>query len=181
MLKPLIAPNDKLANIFIGTVSVIVFLAVAVLTKTKLDVDLGFDIFVFAKINAVVNTLVSICLIAALVFVKQKKYEAHRNVMFAAIGLSVLFLLSYIAHHLFAGETKFGGEGLIRPIYYFILITHIVLAGIILPFILYTAYRGLTGEYAQHKKLAKYTWPLWLYVSVTGVIIYVLISPYYVQ
>lgn len=181
MLKPLIAPNNKLANIFIGTVSVIVFVAVAVLTKTKLDVDLGFDIFVFAKINAVVNTLVSICLIAALVFVKQKKYEAHRNVMFAAIGLSVLFLLSYIAHHLFAGETKFGGEGLIRPIYYFILITHIVLAGIILPFILYTAYRGLTGEYAQHKKLAKYTWPLWLYVSVTGVIIYVLISPYYVQ
>jgi putative membrane protein len=101
--------------------------------------------------------------------------------MMGAIVLSVLFLVSYIAHHLLAGDTKFGGEGAIRLVYFVILITHIFLAAVILPFILFTAYRSLTGEYDKHKKLAKYTWPLWLYVSVTGVIVYLMISPYYGQ
>jgi putative membrane protein len=99
--------------------------------------------------------------------------------MLAAILFSVLFLVSYIAHHLFAGDTKFGGEGTMKGIYYFILLTHIPLAAIILPFILFAAYRGLTGEYAAHKKMVKYTWPLWLYVSITGVLVYIFISPYY--
>lgn len=97
----------------------------------------------------------------------------------SAIVLSVLFLVSYIAHHLLSGDTKFGGEGTIRLVYFIILITHIFLAAVILPFILFTAYRSLTGEYEKHKKLARYTWPLWLYVSVTGVIVYLMISPYY--
>jgi putative membrane protein len=100
--------------------------------------------------------------------------------MLAAIVLSVLFLLSYIAHHLLAAETKFGGEGTIRIVYYFILMTHIPLAGIILPFILFTAYRALIGEYEQHKKLTRITWPIWFYVAVTGVVVYCMISPYYV-
>jgi putative membrane protein len=100
--------------------------------------------------------------------------------MFVAILLSVLFLITYIGHHLLASETKFGGpHDAFYFFYLFILITHIVLATIILPFILFTAYRALTGEYPQHKKLAKFTWPLWLYVSITGVLVYVLISPYY--
>ena len=95
--------------------------------------------------------------------------------------LSVLFLLSYIAHHLLANETKYGGaHDWLFYVYLFILITHIALATIILPFILYTAYRSLSGEYEKHKKLARYTWPLWLYVSITGVVVYLLISPYYV-
>ena len=99
--------------------------------------------------------------------------------MLWAIGFSVLFLVSYICHHLFTGETSYGGSGLIKLVYYFILITHIVLAGIILPFILFTAYRGLTAEFHKHKKLARITWPLWFYVAVTGVIVYLMISPYY--
>ena len=113
--------------------------------------------------------------------------------MLAAILLSVLFLLSYIAHHLLAGDTKFGDlnhdgilsidektlAGNLRLIYYFILITHIPLAAIILPFILFTAYRALTGEYDKHKKLVRITWPVWFYVAVTGVIVYLMISPYY--
>jgi putative membrane protein len=111
---------------------------------------------------------------------KQKKYEAHKKIMMLAIILSVLFLLSYIAHHLFTAETKFGGEGTIKTIYYIILFTHIPLAGIILPFILFTAYRALIGEYDQHKKLTRITWPIWFYVAVTGVIVYLMISPYYV-
>ena len=101
--------------------------------------------------------------------------------MLSAIVLSVLFLLTYISHHLLANETKYGGvHDTLYYVYLFILITHIFLATVILPFILYTAYRSLTGEYEKHKKLARYTWPLWLYVSVTGVLVYLLISPYYI-
>ena len=99
--------------------------------------------------------------------------------MISAIILSCLLLVSYICHHLFTGETKFGGQGTIRYIYYFILGTHIVLAGIILPFILFTAYRAMIGEWPRHKKLARITWPIWLYVAVTGVVVYFMISPYY--
>lgn len=99
--------------------------------------------------------------------------------MLLAMGLSVLFLLSYVVHHLLAGDTKFGGEGTIRYVYFLILITHIILAAVILPFILFTAYRAMIGEYNVHKKIARITWPIWFYVSVTGPIIYLLISPYY--
>jgi putative membrane protein len=99
--------------------------------------------------------------------------------MLAAIVLSVLFLISYICHHLFAGDTKFGGVGTIRYFYFFILITHIFLAAIILPFILFTAYRAMISEFPQHKRIARITWPIWLYVSVTGVLVYLMINPYY--
>ncbi len=99
--------------------------------------------------------------------------------MQAAMFLSIFFLLSYICHHLFAGETKFGGDNPEKMIYYIILFTHIPLAGIVLPFILFSAYRGLTGEFEKHKKLVRITWPIWFYVAVTGVIVYVMISPYY--
>lgn len=179
MLTPALKKNDKQARLLIYTVSFVVFAAVAILSRVKLEVDLGFDIHVFAMINAVINSAVSILLVLALVAVKNKNYLLHKNLMLGAIVLSVLFLVSYIAHHLLAGDTVYGGAGNIRYFYYFILITHIFLAAIILPFILYTAYRSLTGEYDKHKKLARYTWPLWLYVSVTGVIVYLMISPYY--
>jgi putative membrane protein len=99
--------------------------------------------------------------------------------MLTAMGLSFLFLVSYILHHLFAGETTFGGTGAIRYVYYTILATHIVLAAVILPFILFTAYRALIGENEAHRKLAKKTWPVWFYVAVTGPVVYALISPYY--
>ncbi len=179
MLTPILKKNDKQARLLILTVSFVVFAAVVSLKYIKVDVNLGFDVHVFAMINAIINSAVSILLVAGLIAVKQKKYVQHKNIMLAAIVLSVLFLVSYIAHHLLAGDTKFGGEGTIRLVYFIILITHIFLAAVILPFILFTAYRSLTGEYDKHKKLARYTWPLWLYVSVTGVIVYLMISPYY--
>jgi putative membrane protein len=113
------------------------------------------------------------------VAVKQKNYLLHKKIMLGAMVLSIGFLVSYICHHLLSGDTKYGGEGAIRYIYYFILITHIFLAAIILPFILFTAYRGLIAEWPQHRKLAKITWPIWFYVSVTGVLVYLMISPYY--
>ena len=122
-----------------------------------------------------------------------KNYKLHLNIMLSALMLSVLFLFFFVCHHLFAGDTKFGdvnhdeilsitekeNVGTSRVIYYFILGTHIPLAGIILPFILFSAYRGLTGEFAKHKKLARITWPIWFYVAVTGVLVYWMISPYY--
>ncbi|MES2478605.1 MAG: DUF420 domain-containing protein [Bacteroidota bacterium] len=179
MLPISIKKDDKKARLLILTVSFVVFAAVVILSKVKLEADLGFDAHIFAFANAIINSIVSILLVAALIAVKGKNFLLHKKFMLAAMLLSVLFLVSYIAHHLFNGETKFGGEGTIKSVYYFILLTHIPLAAIILPFILFTAYRGLTGEYSTHKKLARYTFPLWLYVSITGVLVYILISPYY--
>jgi putative membrane protein len=193
MLQPTIAKNDRKAKLFIWTVSIIVFVAVAFLSKFKLTIDLGFNPHLFAKANAVINSAVAFLLVAGLITIKQKRYALHKIIMINAMVLSVLFLLSYIGHHLLAGETKYGDinhDGLVdeaellqagglRTLYYFILITHIPLAAIILPFILFTAYRALTGEYEQHKKLTRFTWPVWFYVAVTGVIVYYMISPYY--
>jgi len=171
--------NDARARVLIIAVSVIVFGAIVALGRVKLDVQLGFDEHIFAKINAAINSTVSVLLLFGLIAVKNKKYLLHKRIMITAIILSCLFLVSYICHHLFTGETKFGGEGNIRYIYYFILGTHIVLAAIILPFILFTAYRSMIGEFARHKKLARITWPIWFYVAVTGVVVYFMISPYY--
>lgn len=193
MLDPVLVKNDAKARLFIITVSVVVFIAVVILSRVKLDVDLGFNEHIFARINAVINSMVSVLLIAGLTAVKRGKYELHKRLMLSAMVLSSLFLVSYICHHLFAGETRFGDAdhngiltdvekaavGSLRMVYYFILGTHILLAGIILPFILFTAYRALIGEWPQHRKTAKITWPIWLYVAVTGVVVYILISPYY--
>lgn len=193
LLEPSLKKNDFKAKVFIYTVSVIVFVAVAVLTKVKLELQLPFDVHVFALANAVINSMVALLLLAGLVTVKNKNYILHKKIMLTAIFLSVLFLVSYIAHHLLAGDTKFGdinhdgilsheeklSAGFTRMIYYVILLTHIPLAGIILPFILFTAYRALTGEYEKHRKLVRITWPVWFYVAVTGVLVYWMIHPYY--
>lgn len=193
MLEASISKNDKKAAWLIGIFSVVVFSVVVLLGRFKLDVDLGFNVHIFATINAVINSIVAVLLVAALVVVKNGKYKLHKQLMMTALILSVLFLVSYIAHRLFAGEARFGDSnldgilsdeekqqaGAMRYGYYFILGTHIFLAAIILPFILFTAYRGLTAEFPMHKKLAKITWPLWFYVAVTGPVVYLLISPYY--
>ncbi|MCF3111207.1 DUF420 domain-containing protein [Niabella sp. CC-SYL272] len=179
MLTPSWTKNDKKANLLIYTFSVIVFAVVVALGRVQLNIQPGFDVHIFARINAVINSVVAVLLVIALFAVKSGKYLLHKRLMLVAMVLSILFLVSYIAHHLLAGDTKFGGTGSIRFIYYFILGTHIPLAGIILPFILFTAYRGLIGEYPRHRKIARITWPIWFYVAVTGPIIYILISPYY--
>jgi len=194
MLQPSLQKNDKKARLLIYTVSFVVFAAVVLLSKFKLNVDLGFNVHLFAKANAIINSAVAVLLLAGLVTVKQKKFALHKKIMLGAMTLSILFLVSYICHHLLAGETKFGdinhdgilsddeklAAGSLRMVYYFILLTHIPLAAIILPFILFTAYRALIGEYDQHKKLTRITWPVWFYVAVTGVVVYLMISPYYI-
>ncbi|MEP7373810.1 MAG: DUF420 domain-containing protein [Chitinophagaceae bacterium] len=193
MLNPVLKKNDKIAGWLIITFSVIVFSAVILLSRIKLGVDPGFNVHIFALFNALINSVIAVLLVLALLAVKKKKYKTHKRLMLTAMLLSILFLLSYICHHLLAGDTRFGDidhngilseaekttAGSLRIIYYIILGTHIPLAGIILPFILFAAYRALIGEYSKHKKLARITWPVWFYVAVTGVIVYVLISPYY--
>ena len=193
MLPASLTKNDKKAYWLIGIFSVVVFSVVVLLGKFQLEVDLGFDVHIFATANAFINASIAVLLVAALWAVKNKQYALHKKLMLAALVLSVLFLVSYIAHHLLAGEAKFGDsnhDGLVdeqellavgntRLIYFIILITHIFLAAIILPFILFTAYRALTAEYTLHKKLAKITWPLWLYVAITGPVVYLMIHPYY--
>lgn len=183
MLKPVLKKNDKQAKMLIWTVSFVVFALVTFLSNFKplKDLNLGFNVHLLALFNAVINGTVSILLVWALMATKNKNYVLHKKLMLTAIVLSCLFLLSYVGHHLLSGETKYGGpHDTLFFVYLFILITHIFLATVILPFILFTAYRSLTGEFERHKKLAKYTWPLWLYVSITGVLVFLLISPYYV-
>ncbi len=181
MLQPALQKNDQKAKTLIIIVSVIVFAAVTVLGRYNLagKVDFPFDVHIFASINALINAAVAVLLIAGLVVVRNRNFEVHKKIMLFTIGLSVLFLLSYICHHLFAGETSFGGTGNLRTLYFLILFTHIPLAGLVLPFILWAAYRALTGEYEKHKKLVRIVWPVWLYVAITGVIVYWMIEPYY--
>jgi len=185
--------NDRKASILIIAFSVVVFAAVSVLGPVTIPASHGIDVHLFAKTNAVINSLVVLLLLCGLVAVKTKRYFLHKRIMLTAMVLSILFLISYICHHLFAGEARFGdtnhdgvlsesekaNAGSARIIYYFILGTHIPLAGLVLPFILFTAYRALIGEFDKHKKLVRITWPLWFYVAVTGVVVYVMISPYY--
>ena len=118
MLKAVWNKNDKKAKTLIWLFSIIVFAAVTVLGRVKLEVNLGFDVHVFAQINAIINSAVAVLLVAALLAVKSKKYQLHKGLMMTAMVFSVLFLVSYICHHLFAGETKFGAEGIARTIYY---------------------------------------------------------------
>ena len=193
MLPASITKNDKKAKWLISIFSIVVFGAIVMLSRYKLEVDLGFNVHIFATANAFINSTISLLLVAALIAVKNKSYLLHKRLMMAALILSVVFLVSYIAHHLLAGEAKFGDSnhdgvvteeekyqvGNIRMVYFIILSTHIILAAVILPFILFTAYRALTADYVMHKKLARITWPLWLYVAVTGPVVYWMISPYY--
>ena len=193
LLQPSMRKNDKKATLLIIVFSIIVFAAVSFLTKIKIDVALGFDVHIFALVNAIINSLIAVLLLLALIAVKNRKYLLHKRIMVTALILSVVFLISYITHHLLAGEAIYGDadhDGILsdaerltvsgsRGIYLIILLSHIFLAGIILPFILFTAYRGLIAEYPKHKKLARITWPLWFYVAVTGPVVYMMISPYY--
>ncbi len=195
MLTPSLQKNDAKAKWLIGIFSVIVFAVVTVLGRYNLadkNIDLGFDLHIFALINAVINGTVALLLVVALYFVKQQNFVWHKKLMMTAMILSVLFLVSYICHHLLAGETMYGEtDGVAglseaekaaaggRTIYLLILLTHIPLAGLALPFILFSAYRALTGEYEKHKKLVRIVWPVWFYVAVTGVIVYLMINPYY--
>ena len=188
-----ITKNDRKARILIFSFSIIIFIAVSLLERVTIEVDLGFNPHVFSLINAIINTIVAALLVAGLFAAKTGRYTTHKYIMITALILSCIFLLNYVLSHLFTGSTWYGdvdGNGVVsdwekaeagawRYIYLFILGTHILLAGISLPFILFTAYRALINENQKHRKLAKVTWPMWFYVAVSGPIVYYMISQYH--
>lgn len=173
---------EKKYNKWIIILSVCIPLAVAALFGVNLR-KLGFDIkplTFLPPIYATINGLTAVILLAALWAIKNKKISLHEKLMKTAIGCSVLFLLMYIAYHTTSDSTKFEGEGVLQYVYYFILITHIILSILVIPFVLITYVKALAKRFDKHKKIARITFPVWLYVAVTGVIVYLMISPYYV-
>ena len=174
--------TEKKYNTWITILSITIPLVVALLFGVNLR-KLGYDVKPLSflpPIYATINGITAVVLVAAVMAIKNGKRKLHENLMKTAIALSVAFLAMYVAYHMTSIETKFGGVGIIRPIYFFILITHISLSIIIIPLVLVTYVRALSQKFDKHKKIAKITFPIWLYVTVTGVIVYLMISPYYV-
>jgi putative membrane protein len=167
-----VQPHRKL----IIAVSVIVPVIVATLFRVKIP---GYNFSFLPPIYASVNGLTAVLLVLAVFAVKNGKREIHEFLMKLCIGLSASFLIMYVLYHMTSDSTPFGGEGVIRYIYFSILVTHIVLSIVIIPLVLFTFVRAFYGDFKRHKALARYTFPVWLYVSVTGVIVYLMISPYY--
>lgn len=175
-LQPDIQLEKKL-NLLAYIVSVVVLLLVGLMRRVKIDV--GVDFHFLPPIHASLNALTAVILLAALYFIKNKQVENHRKAIYAAMVCSALFLLSYVVYHFTTPETRFGGEGSIRTFYFILLITHVVLAAVTLPFILLTFNRAYTWQIERHKKMARWVFPLWLYVAITGPICYLMLKPYY--
>ena len=175
--------SEKKYNVWITILSIAIPLVVAILFKVKLR-DLGFDVKPLSflpPIYATINGLTAIVLVWAVISIKNGKRKLHENLMKTAIALSVAFLGMYVAYHMTSEATKYGGEGIVWWVYMFILITHITLSIATIPLVLVTYVRALAEKFDKHKKIAKITFPIWLYVAVTGVIVYLMISPYYVS
>ncbi|RZF59678.1 DUF420 domain-containing protein [Sphingobacterium corticibacterium] len=173
--------EEKKYKKWIVALSIIIPLAVAVLFGVNLR-KLGYDVeplTFLPPIYATINGITAVLLVVAISAIKRGNVKLHENLIKVCMGCSVAFLLMYVAYHMTSESTSYGGEGVIRYIYFFILISHILLSIIIIPFVLFTFVRGIAGAYERHKKLARITYPMWLYVAVTGVIVYLMISPYY--
>jgi putative membrane protein len=168
--------KKETANRLTWIVSIVVPIVVAILFKVQIK---GYDFSFLPPVYAGINALTAILLIVALIAIKNKKIKLHESVIKVCLALSLLFLVMYILYHMTSEPTLFEGTGVNRIIYYFILITHIILSVLVIPFVLITYTRAAFGEFEEHKKIAKVTFPLWLYVATTGVIVYLMISPYY--
>jgi len=185
--------KERTLKILIWVVSAVVLLLVGAMRQYKLPVPDGWDVGFLPAVNAILNALTAVALICSLYFIKQKNVVAHRNANGTALLLSVLFLLCYVVYHFTTREVVFGDidhNGVlsaaetaavagIRPVYLLILFSHIILAGILLPFILLTTLRALVGKYDLHQKMARIVWPLWLYVAITGPVVYLMLRVYY--
>jgi putative membrane protein len=173
-------PESKGVLRLITVISIAVPIVVAVLLFMPSKIEVASNwVYFLPHLNAVINTAATLALIAALVFIKQNNIGYHRASMTVAFALGAVFLVSYVIYHASAESTAFGGEGWIRPVYYFILISHIVLAAIALFPILLAYYYGYTDQRSKHRKIVKFAYPIWLYVTITGVLVYLMISPYY--
>lgn len=173
-------PGSGSSYAWIVVISVIVPVLVAVLLFMPDKLDVSHDwIYFLPHLNAVINSAAAIALLLGLYFIKNGKITQHKMAMSSAFGLGGIFMISYVIYHATAESTSFGGEGTIRTIYYFILISHIILAAVALFPILLAYYYGYTGRYEKHRKIVRYAYPIWLYVTISGVVVYWMISPYY--
>lgn len=178
------SPDEALSKklgIVAWILTAVVLVLVGLMRRPELRIPLpeGWSFAFLPPVHAVLNSLVSIALVVAVIAVKQGKIALHKNAIVAAMGLSVAFLLCYVAYHFTTEETRYGGTGAMRSVYFFLLISHIVLAGVSLPAILFTFIAGWTNRFAAHRRLAGWVFPMWLYVAVTGPICYLMLRPYY--
>ncbi|MCO5230050.1 MAG: DUF420 domain-containing protein [Chitinophagales bacterium] len=187
--------QNRLVVFSIALISIVVLFTIGSLfLSSPLDIEHNLNLGFFPKFHAFLNSCVAICLLLGFYFIKNRNFKAHKTVMLIAFSLSSIFLISYLTYHsLSEGGVKYGDAnfdgvlddtekmvaGSLRYVYYFVLLTHIVLAGFILPLILFTFYKALTNRFDEHKKIARWTFPLWLYVAITGVLVYVMIHPFY--
>jgi len=176
-------PDEALARklsiaAWIVTALVLVLVG-AMRSPYKIPLPEGWSMAFLPPVHAVINSLVSVCLVGAIISVKRGKIAVHRNFMLAAMALSTLFLLCYVAYHFTTVETRYGGEGAMCAAYFFLLITHIVAAGVSLPLILLTFISAWTNRFEAHRRMARWVFPIWLYVAVTGPICYLMLRPYY--
>ena len=171
-----ISKNDKKLKQAIWAVSIVIPVAVAILFTVKIEgLDLGFLPPIYASLNA----LTAIGLIVAIVAIKRKNRKLHQRVIQVCLIFSILFLLLYVLYHMTSDTTPYGGDGILKMTYFFLLISHILLSMVVIPIVLFAYLFAWQGEFERHKKWTKFAFPLWLYVAVTGVLVYVMISPYY--
>jgi putative membrane protein len=168
---------EKRLNIASVAISIAVLALVILMRRIKIDVN--FDVSLLPPFHALLNSLAAVSLLFALYYIKLKNKLMHQRFIYGAFGLSVLFLLSYVVYHFTTEETRYCMEGSIRYVYFFFLITHVVLAALILPFILFTFIRAYVGDFERHKKMARWVYPIWLYVAITGPICYLMLKPCY--
>lgn len=171
--------NKFVSRTLVKIVSIAIPVVVALLLGIRVKFDLGAWTKALPHVNAVINSLTAILLALGLMAIKQQKRALHRKLMTSAFGLGAVFLVTYVLYHFSNESTHFGGEGLVKSIYYVLLISHIVCAGIVVYFVLMAMYYALNEEFEQHKAVVKWAYPIWMYVSVTGVLVYFMISPYY--
>ncbi|HWV73104.1 MAG TPA: DUF420 domain-containing protein [Pseudosphingobacterium sp.] len=172
--------SDKAIFRLVWGVSIFVFVVVVLLQSKIITWKVIPDwVFFLPKLNAIINGTCTLLLLTSLYYIKRRDIQTHKKLNIATFILSALFLVSYIIYHSTGNEAKFGGQGFIRPIYFFILITHIILAAVVLPLVLFSFYRGMKMQVEKHKKLVRWSFPIWLYVTITGVIVYLMMAPYY--
>lgn len=164
--------------ILAATVAVYALVGAAFFLKNE-PPEVGFDLHLLPLANAILNTLTTLFLAAAFVAIRRKKVAVHRRFIYGAFTTTALFLVTYLTYHFLSESTRFGGSGPMVGVYYFLLLTHVLLAMVVVPLALATFVRGITNRVQQHRAIARWTMPLWLYVSATGVLVYLLISPYY--
>jgi len=183
----------KRLNRWAWIISGVVLVLVGLMRRIKIDLPEGWDVSFLPPFHASLNAITAVVLVVALYFIKKKNIAAHQKSIYVAVGLSVLFLLSYVVYHFTTPETVFGdvdGDGILsdteklevggmRTVYLILLASHIILAALILPFILFTFIRAYTGQIVKHRRMARWVWPLWFYVAITGPIAYIMLAPYY--